>query len=91
MNNINNLSNKKILHYEALQSLCALQYYMSTLENQSEDLKKKNYALSFKLMNNIVETLCKTTEVDANQIDYPMELLMISNNLNNINSKLHLI
>lgn len=87
----NIIINNKILHHETLKSLCALQYYMSTLENQSEDLKKINYALSFKLMNNIVNTLYKTTEINGDEFNYPIELLMIDNNLNNINIKLNLI
>ncbi len=87
----NKVANKKILHYEALQSLCALQYYMSTLNTQSEDLKKINYALSFKLMYDIVNTLYKTIEISVDEINYPLELMIINNNLNNINIKLNLI
>ena len=93
LNNINtdNIKNKKILHHEALKSLCALQYYMSTLESQSEDIKKINYALSFKLMNNIVNTLYKTTELKGDELEYSPELAMINNNLDNIINKLKMI
>jgi hypothetical protein len=92
MNNLKeNTNNKKILHHEALKSLCALQYYMSTLENQSDDVKKINYGLSFKLMTNIVMTLYKTIENPVDQLEYPPELMMIFNNLNNINTKLNFI
>jgi hypothetical protein len=84
------IQNKKILHHEALKSLCALQYYMSTLEKQPDDLKKINYGLSFKLMNHIVNTLFQTTE-NVEDKEYPPELLMIFNNLENINKKLELL
>ena len=83
MKQINDKQNdKQNLHQEALRSLCALQYYLSTLENQTPENKKINYALSFKLMKNIVNTIYNSIDINVDTLNYPEELLLIYHNLN---------
>ena len=85
-----NTQDKNILHHETLQTLCALQYYMSTLSTQQEEEKQKNYFLSFKLMQKIFDTLIKTLD-DKVIEEYPLDLILIYKNIENINQKLHYI
>jgi len=82
--------NKNILHHETLQSLCALQYYMSTLSTQGEEEKQRNYLLSFKLMKKIIDTLINTLD-DKVIEEYPLDLILIHKNIENINQKLNYI
>lgn len=82
-------NNVNILHSETLQTLCALQYYMSTLSDLKPEEKQRNYWLSFKTMQNIVDTLIKTVSIknDIN-IEYPLDLVLIHKNLENIQNRL---
>jgi hypothetical protein len=80
------------LHNEALKSLCALQYYMTTLNNQPSKKKQENYLLSFTMMINIIEILVKTMPIKKEEVsEYPLDLMMIHKNIDNINSKFNFV
>jgi hypothetical protein len=79
----NQIKDKETLHHEALKTLCALQQYMTTLHEQSQEERQINYFLSFRLMKNIVDILYKTLGKQEYS-KYPTELLIIENKLEKI-------
>lgn len=93
MNCPTKIQNYNILHQEALKSLCALQYYMNTLSHQPEQEKNLNYFLSFKVMQQVVNTLLQTIPVSMEKEEevYPLDLLLINKNVENIHAKLKYI
>jgi hypothetical protein len=81
------INDMNILHQETLQTLCALQYYMSNLAAQKTLERHNNYRLSFQIMQQIVVSLLDTLPKN-NILEYPLELTLIQQNLKNINKKI---